>query len=177
MCRSTPPMICLAFWKKSCSLHYIVHYRHKPEQSPTKSWRALCHHPLCIWRRHLSLPCPRWSEANLPTPLCRILGIAAHKAAVMCHLAPGPVGGGTLPDLSVKVLHRGKSPRATWRAFSRWWCQPWGRPLTPIRDSFLPLFCKKPVTPLGPKNRTVRDQRLAIWLAANRPLCASLSRY
>lgn len=85
-----------------------VHYRHKPEQSPTKRWRALRHHPLCIWRRHLSLPCPRWSEANLPTPLCRILGIAAHRAAVMCHLAPGPVGGGTLPDLSVKVPHRGE---------------------------------------------------------------------
>ncbi len=33
-----------------------------------------------------------WSEANLPTPLCRILGIAAHRDAVMCHLALGPVG-------------------------------------------------------------------------------------
>lgn len=50
------------------------------------------HSPLSIWHRDHTQPSPCWSEANLPTPLCRILGIAAHRDAVMCHLALGPVG-------------------------------------------------------------------------------------
>ena len=34
----------------------------------------------------------RRSEANSPTPPCRILGMAAPRGAVMCHLAPGSTG-------------------------------------------------------------------------------------
>lgn len=37
-------------------------------------------------------PPSRWSEANSPTPRCRILGMAARRAAVLCHLAPGSTG-------------------------------------------------------------------------------------
>lgn len=48
--------------------------------------------PPSIWRCHHSHPLPPvWSEANLPTPLCRILRMAVHEAAVKCHLALGSI--------------------------------------------------------------------------------------
>lgn len=62
---------------------------------PAESWHTagrLNHSPLSIWQCYHAQPTPCWSETNLPTPLCRILGIAAHRDAVMCHLALGPVG-------------------------------------------------------------------------------------
>lgn len=78
------------------------------------------HSPLSTWRPPGPPSPPRRSEAKLPTPLCRILGIAAHRDAVMCHLAPRPRWSGTLPDLSIKTRlplrntsGGGKSPRAT----------------------------------------------------------------
>lgn len=58
---------------------------HRPPNPPPPHTHSIC-------RCYHAQPSPRWSEANLPTPLCRILGIAAHRDAVMCHLALGPTG-------------------------------------------------------------------------------------
>lgn len=80
--------------------------------------RAPCHSPLSIWQHGIAQPSPFWSEANLPTPQCRILGIAAHGDAVMCHLALGPAGQelSLTPPLKL-VCHWGprqrESPRTT----------------------------------------------------------------
>lgn len=73
---------------------------------PIESWQSHGPVPLPpphIWRYYHAQPSPRWSEANLPTPLCRILGIAAHRDAVMCHLALWPRWWGTLSDPSAKT--------------------------------------------------------------------------
>lgn len=83
-----------------------------------KSWHTVYHSPHSIWRCYHAQPSPCWSEANLPTPPCRILGIAAHRAAVMCHLAPGSIGQELSLTSPLKLVchrapHWGESLRAT----------------------------------------------------------------
>lgn len=115
---------------------------------PLKSWQSFCNHPLSIWRHHHTQPSPRWSEANLPTPLCRILGIAAYRAAVMCHLVLGPIGEELFLTSPLKVVcHRepcwGKISEGHLRTFSWQWEQPWGRVSTPIGKALPALFSPK----------------------------------
>ena len=126
--------------------------------------------PLSIWRCYITpSPPPRWSEANLPTPQCRILGIAAHRDAVMCHLALGPCWSGTLPDLSIKT----RLPlRATSGRVSEGHLRrilpvmktdqrtrlPRGRVATPLPASSSQQACD---ARLAPMNHTVADQRLS----------------
>lgn len=105
-----------------------------------KSWHTVYHSPHSIWRRYHAQPSPCWSEANLPTPPCRILGIAAHRAAVMCHLAPGSIGQELSLTSPLKlVCHRaprwGRVSEGHLRAFSPWWGQTRGRLPTPIGEA------------------------------------------
>lgn len=85
---------------------------------PWAGTAGLCHSPFSIWRCYHAQPSPCWSEENLPTPLCRILGIAAHRDAVMCHLALGPVGQELSLTSPLKLVchwepRQGESPRTT----------------------------------------------------------------
>ena len=77
-----------------------------------------CHGALSIWQHGIAQPSPSWSEANSPTPQCRILGIAAHGDAVMCHLALGPAGQELSLTSPLKLVchwgpRQGESPRTT----------------------------------------------------------------
>lgn len=143
---------------------------------------GLCHSPLSIWRRYHAQPSPCWSEAKLPTPLCRILGIAAHRDAVMCHLALGPAGQELSLTSPLKLVchwepRQGESLRTTCVHSPRDEDRPEGDGRHLLVKLRLPLPLHRPVKPPGPKNCTVADQRLSIWSAANRPLCASAPHY
>lgn len=131
---------------------------------PRVGTAGLYHSPLSIWRCYHAQPSPRWSEANLPTPLCRILGIAAHRDAVMCHLALGPVGQELSLTSPLKLVcqwqpRQGESPRTTCMHSPH----DEDRPEGDCRHLLEKLRLSSPLSRLmklpSPKNYTIADQR------------------
>lgn len=117
---------------------------------------------------------PLLIRENLPTPLCRILWIAAHRDVVMYHLALGiDVEELSLTSALKLICHwklcRAESPRTTWCILSvmridqrkiadTYW---WGLSLS---------MCS--VKPADHESCTSAHQRLSLWATANRQLYA-----
>lgn len=140
----------------------------RKQNDMTKSWHRVYHSLHSIWRCYHAQPSPCWSEANLPTPPCRILGIAAHRAAVMCHLALGSIGQELSLTSPLKLVCHwaprwGRVSEGHLRAFSPWWGLTRGRLPTPIGEASLASSSQKAHKLPGPKNHAVADQRLSIW--------------
>ena len=138
-----------------------------------------CHGALSIWQHGIAQPSPSWSEANSPTPQCRILGIAAHGDAVMCHLALGPAGQELSLTSPLKLVchwgpRQGESPRTTCMHSPHDADRLEGdcrHLLGKVFSFFLPPAWVLKALAMPPAQTTAADQRLFNWSRANKSLC------